>query len=69
MNEILHPNGCSEKYAELCALSTSGDLSREEWRELSEHLAVCTDCARLEEEYRNLAEVAMARLAAEVGPE
>jgi hypothetical protein len=69
MNEILHPNGCSEKYAELCALSTSGDLSREEWRELSEHLAVCADCARLEEEYRNLAEVAMARLAAEAGPE
>ena len=30
-----------EKYVELCAASTAGELSREEEQELEEHLAIC----------------------------
>jgi hypothetical protein len=67
MNEILHVSGCSEKYAELCALSTSGDLNADEIEELKEHLARCSTCAALLGEYTNLTQVGMARLAAELG--
>src|ERR1700691_5902108 len=33
-----------EKYLELCAVSTAGELSGEEERTLEEHLAVCASC-------------------------
>jgi archaellum component FlaC len=68
-NEILHPCACSEKYAELCALSTSGDLSADESAELSEHIAVCDACAALLREYTSLAQVAMANLAPALAPD
>jgi hypothetical protein len=67
--EILHPCGCSEKYAELCALSTSGDLSVEESADLDRHIAVCDACAALLGEYTSLTRVGMAALASEFAPE
>ena len=61
--------GCSEKFAELCALSTSGELNAEELTELNEHVAICNSCAALLREYTSLAHVGMARLASELASE
>ena len=40
-----------EKYLELCAASTAGELSGEEEKKLEEHLAVCASCRRAKHEY------------------
>jgi hypothetical protein len=40
-----------EKYIELCAASTAGELSRDEQQELQQHLAVCASCRRVKHEY------------------
>ena len=64
-----HPNGCSEKFAELCALSTSGELSAEELATLNEHAASCASCASLLREYAGLTHVGMAKLAANLNPD
>src|SRR5580658_3452157 len=64
-NDTEYPNGCSEEFAELCALSTSGELSAEELVVLDEHIASCAPCAALLKEYTSLATVGMAKLAAD----
>jgi hypothetical protein len=61
--------GCSEKYEELCAVSTTGELSPEEWMDLREHLAACSRCSELLNEYTNLAEIGMAKLGPIVQPD
>jgi hypothetical protein len=63
--DIGYPNGCSEEFAELCAISTSGELSAEEWVTLNQHIAGCAPCATLLREYANLSYVGMTKLAAE----
>jgi len=65
INDAEYPNGCSEEFAELCALSTSGELSAEERTVLDEHITGCAPCAALLKEYTSLATVGMAKLAAE----
>jgi anti-sigma factor RsiW len=67
-HEILPLSGCSEKYAELCALSTTGELSAEESANLAEHIAKCARCATLLGEYTSLAHVGMAKLVSEMAP-
>ena len=67
-NEMDHITGCSEEFAELCALSTSGELSAEELEVLKEHVSGCTLCAALLKEYTRLTTVGMAKLAAEREP-
>ena len=57
--------GCSEEFAELCALSTSASLSFAEEQRLEAHLAVCAPCALLLNQYRTLASKGMARIGAE----
>jgi DNA repair exonuclease SbcCD ATPase subunit len=49
-------NGCHEheRYAELCALATSGELTCEESRELAEHLDGCVECQQALADYRRL---------------
>src|SRR5215475_3820233 len=59
-----YPNACREEFAELCALSTSGELSAEELSTLNRHVAGCPPCAALLREYSSLAHVGMAKLAA-----
>jgi hypothetical protein len=54
--------GCNEEFEELCAVSTSGELSQEEWAELREHVASCRPCSELLNEYTNLAQIGMAKL-------
>jgi hypothetical protein len=38
----------------LCALSTSGTLTAEEWQQLREHLAGCTECRQAKRQYEAL---------------
>jgi hypothetical protein len=66
-NAIQH--GCSEKYEELCAVSTTGELSPEEWTDLREHVAACSRCSELLNEYTNLAQIGMAKLGPTVQPD
>jgi hypothetical protein len=40
-----------ERYIELCALSTSGDLNGTEWEELRRHLDVCSQCSERMQQY------------------
>lgn len=68
-NDIQYPAGCSEEFAELCALSTSGELDAQESERLREHVAICDACAMLLREYTSLAQVGMVQLAAELAPE
>lgn len=51
-----------EYYVELCALSTSGDLSAAEWAELRLHLRGCADCSKRIEEYGQVATAEVASL-------
>jgi hypothetical protein len=62
-NDYSYPQGCSEQYAELCALSTSGELSAEEWSSLERHVTQCASCASLLQEYNSLVRVGMAKIA------
>lgn len=56
--------GCSEEFAELCALATSGCLSVAEEERLEAHVAVCAPCALLLNQYRTVASTGMAKIAA-----
>lgn len=55
---------CNGGYSELCALSTTGSLTPDEYRRLQEHVAVCAQCALLLADYRSLASEGMAKLGA-----
>jgi hypothetical protein len=56
--------GCNDDFAELCALSTTGSLTPDEWRRLDEHVLVCAGCAALLVNYKSLASDGMAKLGA-----
>jgi len=40
-----------DEFLELCALSTSGELTGEEQKRLQEHLAVCPSCREAMKQY------------------
>jgi hypothetical protein len=52
-----------EKYLELCAASTAGELNAEEEQKLVEHLAVCASCRRAKHEYDSAIQKAIPSLA------
>jgi hypothetical protein len=54
-----------QEYRELCALSTTGELTAEEWNQLTEHLAGCNACRRVKEQYERVAGLMIPALAAE----
>lgn len=56
---------CNERFAELCALSTTGSLTESEWRQLESHIASCEECAARLADYESLASEGMAKVAAE----
>ena len=64
MSELNVQYGCSQQFAELCALATSGSLTPEEWQTLEEHLAVCPQCEALLADYKALASTGLAKVAA-----
>ena len=46
-----------DEFLELCAVSTSGELSQEEQRRLKEHLAVCPECRQALKEFEAVVDV------------
>jgi len=60
--------GPHEKFLELCAAATAGDLSREERIALDSHLAECADCRRALREYERVTASGIPALAAELAP-
>lgn len=56
--------GPHDEFLELCAVSTSGDLSEEEKTKLEKHLAVCPDCREALKEFQATAEISVPLFAA-----
>ena len=54
-----------DEFLELCAISTSGQLSEEDQRRLQEHLAVCSSCREALEQYKAIIRHAIPAIAAE----
>jgi cytidine deaminase len=46
--------GPHEEFLELCAVSTSGDLTEEEQKKLKEHLSECGECRQALREFEAL---------------
>lgn len=60
------PSQFHEEFFELCALSTSGSLTPEEWSRLDEHLKTCEWCRERKAQYEQIAFDVMPALAAEL---
>ena len=61
--------GPHEEFLELCAVSTSGNLTEEEKKKLNEHLATCAECQKAAKEFQSAADNAIPALAEELAPE
>ena len=77
MSEIGH-NGSSEgasilppdphdEFQELCALSTTGELTPEEWVRMEQHLSQCASCRQAQQEFERLVALTIPALAEEDG--
>ena len=53
-----------DEFLELCAISTSGELTEEERKRLEEHLAVCPSCREALEQYQSVVDQAIPSIAA-----
>ena len=51
--------GPHDKFLELCAISTSGDLTDEEQKDLQAHLVECPDCRQALKEFEAAADIGM----------
>ena len=58
-----------DEFLELCAVSTSGQLTEEERKRLQEHLAVCPSCREAIQQYEAVVGHAIPTIAAEEVPE
>jgi hypothetical protein len=58
-----------DEFLELCAISTSGQLSEEDQRRLQEHLAVCSSCRTALQQYEGIIRHAIPAMGAEETPE
>ena len=65
----MSPTEPHDEFLELCAVSTSGQLTEEEQKRLEEHLAVCQSCREVLRQYEALVGEAMPAIAASEGPE
>jgi len=65
----LSQTGPHDEFLELCAVSTSGELTEEEQRRLQEHLAVCPSCREALRQYESVVDRAMPAIAAADEPE
>ncbi len=55
-----------EEFLELCAISTTGELTEDEQMELRGHLAVCSECRQVLREFETAADVGVPLLSAEL---
>jgi len=60
------PTDPHQEFRDLCALSTTGELTAEEWYRLTQHLADCADCRKVKAQYERVAEVMIPVLASGV---
>ncbi len=60
----MSPNEAHDEFLELCALSTSGELSQAEQQKLDRHLAVCAPCRQALQQYESVIEQAIPAIAA-----
>ena len=58
--------GPHEEFLELCAVSTSGDLTEEEQKKLQAHLAVCAECRQALREFEAAVDVGVPLLASKL---
>jgi len=58
-----------EEFLELCAISTTGELTEGEQRRLREHLAACSECRQALREFEAAADVGAPLLSAELAAE
>jgi hypothetical protein len=58
-----------DEFLELCAVSTSGQLTQEEQKKLQEHLAVCASCREAIRQYEAVVAHAIPAMAADEAPE
>src|SRR5208283_3475625 len=58
--------GPHDKFLELCAISTSGDLSEEEQKDLQVHVLECPDCRQALKEFEAAADIGMPLLHSEL---
>src|SRR5258706_12333689 len=55
------------KFLEMCAISTSGDLTEEEEKDLQAHLAECPDCRQALNEFEAAADIGVPLLHSQLG--
>src|SRR6202453_3085122 len=65
----LSQNGPHDEFLELCAASTSGDLTDDEQRRLREHLAICASCREALRQYESIVSDVIPAIAAGEKPE
>ncbi len=65
----LPQNGSHDEFLELCAASTSGDLTDDEQKRLEAHLAVCAPCREALRQYESIANHVIPAIAASEAPE
>lgn len=63
--ELWSAMGPHDEFLELCAVSTSGDLTEEEKTKLQNHLAICPGCRQAVKEFQAAAEIGLPLFAAE----
>src|SRR5216683_1326640 len=67
--ELWSAMGPHDEFLELCAVSTSGDLTEEEKTKLQKHLAACPACRQAMQEFQAAAEISPPLFAAEASGE
>jgi anti-sigma factor RsiW len=60
------PMTAHEKFIELCAFATSGNLSQEEKRALREHLLICDECRQAMKQFEAAIDLGVPALAPEL---
>ena len=58
--------GPHEEFLELCAVSTSGDLTEEEQNKLKAHLAGCAECRQALKEFEAAVDIGVPLLASKL---
>ena len=61
------PHDPHEEFEALCAFSTTGELTAEEWSRLREHLAQCAQCRESQRQFERVVATAIPALAEEGG--